>query len=124
MKNELVTIATFNTSPEMGLVRSKLDSEGIECVVKDELTTQTYLTNVVGGMKLQVYAGDADRAKEIVKEMGVYNEPGKQESGLTGFDRVTSQMPLIGNLSLVVRFFAFLVLIAILLSALYVLVAL
>jgi hypothetical protein len=124
MKNELVTIATFNTSPEMGLVRSKLDSEGIECFVKDELTTQTYLTNVVGGMKLQVYAGDADRAKEIVKEMGVYNEPGKQESGLTGFDRVTSQMPLIGNLSLVVRFFAFLVLIAILLSALYVLVAL
>ncbi|PWD99912.1 putative signal transducing protein [Marinilabilia rubra] len=119
MENRLVTIATFSYAPEMGLVRSKLESEGIECFVKDELVSQTYIHNAVGGMKLQVKADDAEWAARIVEEMGIFEQDGGKGSKLGAFDRVTRRMPLLGGMSLVVRFFALLVLIAIILSLVY-----
>jgi hypothetical protein len=124
MNQSLETIATFSFAPEMGLVRSKLESEGIECFVKDELVSQTYINNAVGGMKLQVKNEDAERAKKIVEEMGVFDKPKDKPSGMSSFDRATMGMPLFGALSLIVRFFAVLVLIAVALSLVYVLVVL
>lgn len=119
MEQKLITIATFSYAPEMGLVRSKLESEGIECFVKDELVSQTYIHNAVGGMKLQVKENDAERAARIVDEMGVFEQSGGKSSRLGAFERVTRRMPLLGGMSLVVRFFALLVLIAVVLSFVY-----
>jgi hypothetical protein len=116
---DLVTIATFRYAPEMGLVRSKLESEGIECFVKDELTSQTYIYNAVGGMKLQVRSGDAEKARDIVKAMNVFDEPVMRGSGMGAFDRISRKLPLLGNANLGVRFFALLVLIAVVLSFIY-----
>jgi hypothetical protein len=122
MNQSLETVATFSFAPEMGLVRSKLESEGIECFVKDELVSQTYIHNTVGGMKLQVKAEDAERAKKILEEMKIFDQPANKPSRMGSFDRATKRMPLLGGLNLSVRFFALLVLIAVVLSLVYVMV--
>jgi len=119
MSHSLETIATFSFAPQMGLVRSKLESEGIECFVEDELVSQTYIHNAVGGMKLKVKAEDADRAKKIIEEMEIFDKPSDTPSRLGSFDRATKRMPLLGASSLSVRFFALLVLIAVVLSLIY-----
>jgi len=123
-EDKLVTIATFSYAPEMGLVRSKLESEGIECFVKDELSSQTYIYNAIGGIKLQVRESDAERAAKIVNEMGVFQEPATRNSRLNAFDRVSRRVPLLGSLNLAVRFFAFLILIAVVLVLIYILTVL
>lgn len=124
MDKSLKTIATFSYAPEMGLVRSKLESEGIECFVKDELTSQTYIHNAVGGMKLQVKAEDAERARKLIEEMGVFNSSSEKGPGMKQFDRLSRKMPLLGKATFVVRFFALLVLIAVALVLIYMLAVL
>lgn len=119
MENSLITIATFSFADRMGLVRSKLESEGIECFVQDELVSQTYIVNAVGGMKLQVKEEDAERAAQIIKEMGVFDEPSVQPSRLDAFDRATGRLPLLRGVGLTTRFFALLVLIAVVLTVIY-----
>ncbi len=124
MENSLVTIATFSFAPQMGLVRSKLESEGIECFVKDELVSQTYIHNAVGDIKLQVREKDADRALKIIDEMEVFDRPAENASRLDAFDRSTSRIPLLGGLNLAIRFFALLVLVAVILTVVYMLMVL
>ncbi|MFW6202704.1 MAG: DUF2007 domain-containing protein [Marinilabilia sp.] len=124
MEEPLETVATFSFAHEMGLVRSKLESEGIECFVQDELTAQTYIYNAVGGMKLQVRPEDAERAREIIREMGVFDAPRQSGSKMNTFDRITRRMPMLGNLNVIIRFFAFLVLFAVILSIVYMLLVL
>lgn len=70
------TIATFTLPSEMIVAKTKLESEGIECRVLDELTVQSYnfLSNAVGGVKLQVPVDDFDRAYSILQEGGFVKE--------------------------------------------------
>ncbi|WP_010664521.1 putative signal transducing protein [Marinilabilia salmonicolor] len=124
MENSLITIATFDFADRMGLVRSKLEAEGIECFVQDELVSQTYIVNAVGGMKLQVRQEDAGRATQIVKEMGIFDEPDMQSSRLGAFERATGRFPLLKGMGLATRFFALLVLIAVILTVIYMLAVL
>lgn len=124
MDEPLETVATFSYAHEMGLVRSKLESEGIECFVQDELTAQTYIFNAVGGMKLQVRPEDAERASRIIREMGVFDAPRQSGSKMNTFERITRRMPMLGNLNVIIRFFAFLVLLAVIFSAVYALIVL
>ena len=119
MEQSLETVATFSFAHEMGLVRSKLESEGIECFVKDELTAQTYIYNAIGGMKLQVRSEDAERAREIIREMGIFDSPRQGGRQMRLFDHFTRRMPIFGSMNLMIRFFAFLVLLAIVLSVIY-----
>lgn len=119
MNQPLETVATFSFAPEMGLVRSKLESEGIECFVKGELISQTYIQSAVGGIKLQVKAEDAERARKLIDEMEVFAKPDERPSRMGAFDRVTGRMPLLKGMGLTTRFLAFLVLIAVLLTVVY-----
>lgn len=63
---KLVTLNTYGYLHEMGVDKSKLESEGIECFAKDELSAQAYNT-AVGGVKLQVKNSDYYRAKKILQ---------------------------------------------------------
>ena len=119
MESSLVTVATFSYAPEMGLVRSKLESEGIQCYVKDELVSQTYIQNAVGGMKLQVKEEDAERALEIIEKMGVFEQRRGRGKMMVNFERFSRRIPLLGGASLVVRLFALLILIAVILTVFY-----
>jgi hypothetical protein len=61
---------------ELVVAKTKLESEGIECRVLNELTVQSYnfLSNAVGGVKLQVPIADFDKAHTILKQGGFINE--------------------------------------------------
>ena len=69
-----ITVATFTYPTELALVKSYLEAEEIEFNVKDELAVQAdnFLSNAIGGVKLQVKDKDLDRVKEIVIEFGYH----------------------------------------------------
>ncbi len=70
MNNDLVTIQTFTYAYEAAIFRSKLESEGIFCYLQDELTAQVhpFLSNAIGGVKLQVRKNDVDKAIQLLNE--------------------------------------------------------
>ena len=73
MENEkFVTVLTVTFPHEVAVIRGRLESEGITCFVKDELTVQVnpFYSNAIGGVKLQVLESDLEQVVEILKETG------------------------------------------------------
>jgi type III secretory pathway lipoprotein EscJ len=70
--DNFVTVKTFSYPHEVAVIRARLESEGIECFVKDELTIQVqpFYSNAIGGVKLQVKESDLAQTIEILKETG------------------------------------------------------
>ena len=66
--NELVTIRTFSSSIDFEMVKSYLESFGIECYGQDEIINRVY--NVNGGVKLQVQAEKVKEAIKLLMEKG------------------------------------------------------
>ncbi len=68
MTNDLVTITTFENGPEAHAARLRLESEGIRAAVNDEVVVNWlwYVGTALGGVKLQVAAADAERARAIL----------------------------------------------------------
>jgi hypothetical protein len=62
--NEFVTIRTFTYPHDAFIIKTRLEDEGIECFLKDELTIQAdnFLINALGGVKLQVRQSDYAKA--------------------------------------------------------------
>lgn len=105
---EFVTIATFTLPSELAVIKGKLESEGIDCFVKDELTVQVhnFLSNAVGGIKLQVRNTDASKATELLKDMGYLKGDNSQPSRFWTFvDRKTKNIPYLKNRELEHRLF-------------------
>lgn len=70
MENEFVTITRVFQLHEAYLVKSKLESEGIECFIPDETVAKTrwvYLTGEAW-IRLQVKEKDAAKALEILEK--------------------------------------------------------
>jgi hypothetical protein len=65
----LVTIKKSHYESELLVLRSKLESEGIKCYLKNEFTTQimNYLPSFE--VELQVSASDVEKVVEILHEM-------------------------------------------------------
>ncbi len=79
---EWVTVKTFDNTIDAHLLKSKLESEGIKCVLFDEnLVSLNPLFNVtVGGIKLKINETDIDKAKVVLTELNeipFVNEEGK-----------------------------------------------
>ncbi len=74
MKQELVTIGTFEYLADVQVIRTKLESEGIEVFLKDEniLATDPLISSAIGGIKLQVFSKDRERALDIYTELRGY----------------------------------------------------
>jgi hypothetical protein len=68
--NELITLRAFNNSNDFEIAKSYLESFEIECFGQDENMTATYWTGVVGGVKLQVGAEQAEEAIKLLFEAG------------------------------------------------------
>jgi len=64
-----VAVATFSHPVEAHLARTRLESEGIDCVVTDEYLVRVnwLLSNAIGGVKLMVPKWDEDRARDILR---------------------------------------------------------
>jgi len=106
--NNWVNIITFTYPHEAYIIRGRLESEGIEVMLNDELTTQVcnFYSNAIGGVKLLVQDFDYDKAYKILVESGYIKEhKSKPNKFLTHFDRFSSKMPFIEKSSLEVRLF-------------------
>ena len=68
--DERITVRTFSSSVDFEMVKAYLESCGIECFGKDELTNRAYLANVNGGVKLQVRPDQLDEAIQLLIEGG------------------------------------------------------
>jgi hypothetical protein len=102
-----ITVATFTYPTELALVKSFLEAEKIEFNVKDELAVQAdnFLSNAIGGVKLQVKEKDLERVKEIVVEFGYTPEQDFLPSPFwTKFDELTSKLPFMRMLKVEARF--------------------
>lgn len=70
-------IDTYVNYIDANIMLGRLESEGINCWLRDEntVTIDPILTNAVGGIKLMVAEADAERAIELLKE---YREEKKE----------------------------------------------
>ncbi len=84
---ELVTIRQFRDLPEALLAKGSLESAGIECFLADEnlVRLDWFISNFIGGIKLNVRADDETNARKILDEpileglyvqgVGLYEQP-------------------------------------------------
>jgi hypothetical protein len=70
MNRKLVTVATFDQPPQAQLAHNAISAAGIRAVVTDEaiVAMDWLLANAVGGIKVQVWEDDADRAVAVLEE--------------------------------------------------------
>ena len=69
--DKMVEIARFTYPSEAGPLMALLESEGIECYLRNELTSQLMAGYVdVGGARLEILEKDYDRALELMREGG------------------------------------------------------
>lgn len=70
-----VNIARFQYSSEAQIVKGKLQSEGIEVFLADQvlIDTDPLVSQAIGGIKLNVYADDEERARAILSEIDNYS---------------------------------------------------
>jgi hypothetical protein len=64
------TLATFSTPEEAHLLRMRLEAGGVAAYVQDEMTVQLdwLLSNVIGGVRVQVADEDLPAARELLAE--------------------------------------------------------
>src|ERR1700740_3321452 len=110
MADQLVTLWRYRDLPEALIARAKLDSQLIWCVLADEnmVRLNWFISNAVGGVRLQVADEDAPVALDLlgeeipenftVEEIG---EEYKQPECPNCHSRDTSYEPMHGGLALV-----------------------
>jgi len=66
----LVTIATYSKPEEAHILRLRLGAGDVEAFVQDENTIQVdwFLSNAIGGVRVQIDDGDMERAREILRD--------------------------------------------------------
>lgn len=71
---EFTTIAVFEYAADVQVIKGKLESEGIPVFLRDEntLNTDPMASYAIGGVKLQVYTRDKDRAAQIYDSIRAY----------------------------------------------------
>lgn len=95
---EFVILETFNSYIDANLTLGRLESEGIDCWLKDEYTAtiDPILTNAIGGIKLMVAKEDFEKATEILNAI----KEARRKSfscpycGSHNIEYITSQKPI------------------------------
>lgn len=68
----IVTIATFMNHAHAQIARIALENEDIPCNLAD-VNQGAYVLGMLIGIRLQVFEEDAERAKKVLHDAGVYN---------------------------------------------------
>ncbi len=106
MAEQYITVLTFTYPHDAYIIKGRLESEGIECFLKDELTVQVdnFYTNALGGVKLQVRESQHAQAMEILIEEGYLKEKDFQPSAFwKTMYSFTRHIPVLKNLPLELR---------------------
>jgi hypothetical protein len=117
--NDWVTVASFYYAHQAELLKSRIESEGIACNVKDELTATAnpLYSNAIGGVKVQVLESDVRKVIPILKEAGyTMDDDGSYKSAIEGIIKYTNKIPLINKYPLEKRY-TILILAAVLIMA-------
>jgi hypothetical protein len=82
---EIVTLTRFGELPTAQLLCGRLDAEGIECFIPDQImAAQTWhLNRAIGGIRVQVRQADLERAKQILEHPGIAEEASLGSAGET-----------------------------------------
>ena len=74
-KRTFVTIAKYQYSSEAQIAKGRLEADGIQVFLADNLTIDTdpLVSNAIGGVKLKVYSNDEREARDILKSIKVYS---------------------------------------------------
>ena len=80
MKNTYTTLAVFEYSTEAQVTKSRLESEGLQVILTDEVTIDAdpLLSQAIGGVKLQVHTDDFHKAQILYNSFRAYE---KDEEG-------------------------------------------
>ena len=71
MKDRMIEIARFMQTTEAEMLASLLESEGIECYVRDGISSRVLFGRAdIGGAKVELLEKDVQRASEIMKDHG------------------------------------------------------
>ena len=75
MSQTFVTIARYQYSSEAQIVKGRLEADGIEVFLRDNITIDTdpLVSNAIGGVKLKVLAKDEIKAKGILNTIKMYS---------------------------------------------------
>jgi hypothetical protein len=67
---DFIHVDTYSNYIEANIISGRLESEGINCWLKDEntVTIDPLLTNAIGGIKLMVASSQVERAMELLRE--------------------------------------------------------
>jgi DNA-directed RNA polymerase subunit RPC12/RpoP len=74
MEEKFYQLASFEYAADVQIIKGKLESEGIPVFLRDEntLNSDPLISNAIGGVKLQVYSKDKERALAIYNEVRAY----------------------------------------------------
>lgn len=74
MEDKFYHLASFEYVADAQILKGKLESEGIPVFLRDEntLNSDPLISNAIGGVKLQIYTHDKERATEIYDEVRAY----------------------------------------------------
>jgi len=103
--DSFVTVATFDNPTSLLVLRSRLEDEGIEYRIPDELTTQVnpLYSVAMGGLRLQVRESDVSATIAILKELDYWHESAEPPF-LESFDRATAKLSWLNSMQPVFRF--------------------
>ena len=75
MKDTFVTIARYQYSSEAQIIKGRLEADGIEVFLRDNITIDTdpLVSQAIGGVKLKVLAKDEKVAREILESIKSYS---------------------------------------------------
>ncbi len=75
MSQTFKTVAKFQYSAEAQIIKGRLESEGIQVFLSDNITIDTdpLVSNAIGGVKLKVFTEDAMQAQQILESINKYS---------------------------------------------------
>ncbi|WP_425234826.1 DUF2007 domain-containing protein [Ulvibacterium sp.] len=74
MAEKFYTLASFEFPADVQVLKGKLESEGVPVFLKDEntLNSDPLISSAIGGVRIQVYSRDKERAMAIYDEIRSY----------------------------------------------------
>jgi Putative prokaryotic signal transducing protein len=101
MENKIVEIARFSKPEDAHILESLLKSEGIECYLRNEFTTQVLYPANMGGVRVELLESEVSHAMEVMEANGYEfpkeDEEAEQIEAVSGWAR---HIPFLRNYSL------------------------
>ncbi|MBP1618270.1 MAG: hypothetical protein H6Q14_2097 [Bacteroidetes bacterium] len=118
--DNIVEIARFKNPMDAQVLLSLLRAEGIECNLRNELTSQIMSGYAdTGGAIVEVLEADVPRALDILEEGGyeVYSGDAENVKRINWLGSFTDKIPIVKNLSQEARIIILLVAVALIVTA-------